>query len=344
VEEFVGHLLVEVKGRALSGEIAFRVRVKARVAPKVRSLVDALFHWERLAMGSETTMRNREHSRTAGWLRRGAAFTIVVLAVGAAYWLSSWGRELTAPNGGLVVADDNLAFGEVWERKGFVWELLLENPTPNELKILRFLSSCICQKVEPASLVVPPSSHAKVRVTLDLTHREPGQTPAAVREFAEELVPLIEGVPMQQTGWVLRGRVRATLTANPRTIDFGMRLVRGLPFPSETVELKAHTQITTLSATANPLISVNVQQSASVPGQYEIKIMPENKLPAGEFHFDILLKPTRPQGEALPELTIPVRGFVVEDVQAAPAWLLFGIKPIGQTVTALSEKTLDRPT
>jgi hypothetical protein len=269
---------------------------------------------------------------------RRRALTVVLLLVGLivsggiAYWLQKQQPMYAAPNGGLLIDANQLDFGEAWENKAFVWELTLHNPTTSEINVLKILSSCTCQKVEPESVVLPPGGTKKVRLTLDLTNAEQPQQPDSVHDFEQRLVPLIAGAPPRQQGWTLKGRVRILLAASPQTVRFGTRLVRGMPFSAEAVKIKKHPQVTGAFAESDPLLSVTIGPSPGISEEYELKIVPQAKAPPGPFRFDVLVKPTNAKGEALPPLVIPVEGVVLQDVQAQPNIVVFGMKPIANEV------------
>lgn len=301
------------------------------------------------------------------WLRRVLSVAILVSACAGAWWVGSFVRS---PAGGeaLAVDDAALTFGEVWEDPAFVWTLPLQNPNAHDLKVVRFVSSCSCLAVEPASLVVPARQRAEVKVTLNLVYRpSPIDTRDSADSRSSQLVPEgsggkvydfdaglrphpegPQGGTLQQAGWTIRGRVRPTFTPSPRALHFGESLVRGQAFAPKTVSVLVHVPVKSLTARCEPALAEAVVRPVDGDERrFELTVLPNSTLAFGPVAFRVLLQGSLRDGTELPPYPVRVEGTVVEDIQALPALVQFGACPLGKTVQetiilhSLHEKAFD---
>lgn len=258
---------------------------------------------------------------------------VAALAAGGAYWVATNPARVAAAQNVLVVEEPSLAFGEVWEVKGFVWKVPIFNRSGEDVTIQGFEASCACVDVKPRSLVIPAGQTAEVRLTVDLTKRSTeADRSTAARAFEVMLSPRWQGEGSHRTIWVLRGRVRTALDLSPQTLRLG-ELTRGQPFRSQKATVSPRTPLEDLEAGCDSsLARVQVKRLKGSEGKFELEVSPERMAPAGPLRFDVKIRPVARGGKRLPTIALPVEGFVREDIQAAPEAVAFGVVPVGQTV------------
>lgn len=272
----------------------------------------------------------------------------VVVVAGVSYYLL---RPTPALTEALVVAPANLDFGEVWENKGFVWTLPIENHTKTAIAISKFEASCECSSIEPQSCVIPAGQKMEVRLTLDLTREadEPAKVSPnrsevglksvlgedqAPRDFTLQIIAQTpEGLPPQE--WILRGRVRSAVTLAPRVVYYGESPVRGdaSTFSARTADVTALVPLRDLIAKCDPnLATLEVVRQIKDQNRFEVRITPSATLPAGAFKFDVMVYPVLSGGEELPGVSLIAKGRVREDIQVAPSELALGARLVGEKV------------
>jgi hypothetical protein len=271
-------------------------------------------------------------STRASWNGRLLAAALLAASCAAAYWLAFSGRRLAAPASPLVVDERSLWFGDAWETKGFAWTLPVANQSGQDVEVLGFVTSCDCVSVQPKSLRIAPGETAQVRLQLDLTQAD-APTKEAIRPFAVDVVPFIQGGLPPTAPWTVRGRVKKALSWEPRFVDFGEGLVRGQPFPEQTVVVTAHTPLAKLTAELDPACgTVRVRPLKDKEPRYQLTVTPAKSLPAGTLAGKVKLHAVTPAGERIPEIALTVRGTVSEDMQPTPAAVVHGPVPVGKLV------------
>jgi hypothetical protein len=142
---------------------------------------------------------------------------------GAAFWLGST-EQARFSNGGLEIDPKDLELGELWDDDHFTMTIPVRNIGKAPLEIESFSSSCSCLSIANGALFLYPHQQATIEVTLDLgralTRTNPGGGPLNVR-----LAPNIKGSSVQQTGWLIRGRIRKLLGFDPAILDLRLPCV-----------------------------------------------------------------------------------------------------------------------
>lgn len=279
-------------------------------------------------------------SRRLQWWGRGVACLVLAASCGATYWMgyvSQHGEAIQTD--GLVIADQDLSFGTVWEQDAFRHTLSLKNTSPNNVEIVKFAASCNCARVEPQSLVIPAGQTRKVQVKLDLTQEKwCGQgVEAPVREFTVHLSPLLRDRRVFQTQWTLRGRVRRVFQLPPRaTMIAPEPFVRGEPFASHCIVIPARVPLKSVVAECNPAdASVSVARLDSKEENWNVVVTPSEQLPVGPFTFEVVLRAMGKAGKQLPASRLRVKGQVEDEVRAIPRELLLGALPVGTSAEAV---------
>jgi hypothetical protein len=234
---------------------------------------------------------------------------------------------------GLAVAPAALDFGEVWEQKAFAWEVVLENRTDADVRVPSFVTTCGCVALSPRSVTVPARGTAKLAVTLDLTHRGPGEETAAVRPFTVGITPVGIGQGPRQASWVVHGTVKSRVTLNPLYVHFSEMAVQGQAPPRRKVVVTAHVPVDALEAFVNPAIAtVEVKRSKDDRSRFELTVAPLPTLPPGPFSCTGTIALQEAGCGRCPAAIFPVEGQMMPEVRPFPAKLLLGSGPIGSTV------------
>jgi hypothetical protein len=274
--------------------------------------------------------------------RRSIQLTPIASVVGlllvcvASFALGMWARDLRPAIGGLAVDPVALDFGETWETGNFPWTLPIENRTSSEIEIEGFVPSCACMNIEPPTLTLQPHRATPVRLQLNLTNNRKAQVEGSVVPFEVSIRPRIRGRQLDNDSkWLLRGKVRVALTFDPPYVQFGDRLVRGQPFETRSVRLKAHTMIAGLDATCDPkLAQVQVRRVNSADDEFELNVTPCPTLGTGAFSFDVLVQPITRDRTLLPlKKSLTVAGWISEPLRAVPGELVLGERKLGESAT-----------
>ena len=233
-------------------------------------------------------------------------------------------------NHGLVVPEEYLNIGEVWEEEqSYEWTLTLRNPTRADVDIEGFLSSCNCVSIQPDALLIRAGQSADIHMRLALGIKQ-AEKP---RVFVVKIIPQIRNEVHQQVGWEVHGRARRFLNIEPDTIDFGSSLLRGKPHPAKAAVISSMLPVEKLVAKCKPDSGrVEVIRTGAGSNSFEVRVIPKDTLPAGPFRFDVELKPIGEGVSSLIEAKLPVEGAIMEDVQILPESLYLGVIPVGQVV------------
>ncbi len=264
--------------------------------------------------------------------------TIVLSALflgGLACAYRMWMRtESITTESGLSVTSESLDFGDVWAQEAFVWSLPLYNETSSDIEITDFDVSCHCTSISPNSLIVPAYGEALVHVTMDLRPMFSEQAMQSDRPFAVLIAARTAGRSRSDFGWNLEGRIRNAVLVSPIKVDFQDRLVRGSPFSPATVELTCHPDCMGVTAECDSSIAkVNLMPRAGMT-DFQLEIIPNAELTAGEHEFDVSLTPQSADGEEIPDMRIPVICRVWHDVEVVPRQIALGAQNSGESVDA----------
>jgi hypothetical protein len=286
-----------------------------------------------------------------------ALLASLCFAVG--YWMYA-ARANNNRNLGLLVPEEALDFGEVWQDERFRWTLPIENPTGRAVEITDFITRPACPSIEPRKLLIPPGQTGHVTFTIDLSLLCRGQEKLVVRDRVLNVVPVIPDAIPGQRGWLIRGRARAAVLVDPYQVDYGDNLVDGQPFPTRTVQVRSTgfsrpagakppeggttngakaPESANASAAAEIIprydaarLAVSLRK-ADRPGAYRLDITPRAALRPGAFESDILFEVAHSGGERIPPTRLRVKGVVKEAVEAIPPKLLCGACAVGQSVS-----------
>jgi hypothetical protein len=275
--------------------------------------------------------------------------TILTLVCGVSFWLGASSSRSKDVTESLVVGQQYLDFGEVWEDPAFAWVIPIENRSAETIRIVEFVPTCSCTAVKPSQLELTPGTKSEVRLTLDLRDRrvnsgttsaarsQPASIDASIREFSVEVASRaqdIHGHSLPSMAWTIRGKVRKGLSLNPSVLNFGESLFRGSTFAPRSVIVEAHTPLRSLEAKCDPAkASVEVRRPAHGDNRYELTILPRETLPSGDLEFAIPLSAVTEDGSRLPPVELRVQGRIQDDIQSTPSTVVLGACSQGHVVS-----------
>ena len=263
------------------------------------------------------------------------------------FWMAMKSRQMLASRAGLVVDEQYLSFGEVWETEQLDLDLPITNTTKRAIDVTGFLLSCECLEIQPDSLTIPPGETRICHLKLNLLARQ-DQNIAAATDFAKggpattraykrvnvKIVPVTAGSTSWQQGWVIHGSVRQMVSFKPAQVSFTESLVKGMRYPSAAVKVAVKVPVENVIVDCDPhMAKFSLERLENSLTEYILRIAPKEELPIGLFAFPIRLRVITGKGETLQSRSLFVRGEVVEDVQAIPSRLYLGSHAIGKAVS-----------
>jgi hypothetical protein len=268
------------------------------------------------------------------WARMLLAPAVLVLLCALAYWFPLPGRGSARVPEKLVISSSCLDFGEVWENKSFVWPLVVQNPTTEDVKIREFGFSCSCTGIEPKGLTIPAGESREIRLTIDLRARKEADLTADLRSFDVTIDPQLgeKGTKSSRLAWTIRGRVRSAIRLEQRIVDLGRHSEASQPLASQEVLVTSFVPLHGITATADtPDLQVSVAPKAETPGQFRVVISPKT-FEIGAIDAKITLVPQQTEHQPLPGKTLTVVGRIVNDIEISPPSAAFGARPVGEVV------------
>jgi hypothetical protein len=282
------------------------------------------------------SLANSSPGKTWSQTRRGRLVIMVGLLglFALVFGLAMKSRRMVAEPAALVVDEQHLWFGEVWEDLAFVWTLPITNIRGQDVEIKQFHTTCTCVDIEPKRLVIPAKQKREVRLTLNLTTAPLKEAGSPVRDLEVGVSPemSVEGRGVARTTmWTIRGRIRSAIQCESSLIDFGSQSELGQPIPSQHTRITTFATLRSLKASCtSSQFDVKVQRgSPNASDSFDLVIAPNGKFPRGEFRCSIALVPELPDGQRLPPKQAEVRGRIIRDIEVSPANILFGACPIG---------------
>lgn len=293
------------------------------------------------SMNGGSSLEARE-SPTARWTRW-LPFALVVIVCATACWYGAWRNSFSGSPllefqeiGGLAVKQRDLDLGTVWENDHLHYQLPIENRTGSDIRVVDIISSCWCLDVKPRSLVISARKTNLVDITLDLTHRVPGEIGLAERNFTVEIKPVFQSGMPRERGWTLHGIVKSRITLDTLSVDFREVPVRGETPAARKVLATVHIPFDRLEATTDPRVAtVKVERHKSCVNIFELTVSWNPSLPVGQFQSLADIDVLNPAGERHHAAKLPISGRMQPEVRLLPSRLILGSKPIGGKLEAV---------
>lgn len=256
------------------------------------------------------------------WL---VAVLIVLVSCGLSILLHIRTRAVTGAGGPLEVEAQYLAIGTVWEQEDYCVRLPIRNVTRTEVHVTRLLPSCSCTSIEPESFRIAPGSTETVELHIDVTRAAGKEVNGVLRPFSFLVTPIFASESRQHRPWIFRGMVRPSLSLKPAVLDFADSLVVGSPFPTRSVDVRAHVPLKSLRAECKDIIaSAVVRKYANDASRFQVDVSVRKDAIPRVYDFKVLLHPTTEDNQILPPTPLRVMAQVVEDVQASPSAVIVG--------------------
>ncbi len=287
--------------------------------------------------------------RLKTWKGRLPVFAGMLLLFVSVFWLTMISRRMLTPLAALVVDEQYLSFGEVWEDPAFVWNLPIHNITQDAVEILSFVADCPCGKIEPPALQIPAQGTKTVRLTLDLRVPQSDLHPAKAHtddessskspnakspyRFTIKIIPVLpDGLDLRRV-WEITGQVRQAAILLPNEVHFEDTLARSGPSAKKIVGLHTRVPVQQVVATCDRMVAnLEVKRKQDDPKDFDIIVTPRMDMKAGPFKTKGRIELTLSTGEQLPPLLLPISGVLSEDIQVKPAAILAGVARVGTTV------------
>jgi len=85
----------------------------------------------------------------------------------------------------------------------------------------------------------------------------------------------------------------------------------------------------------SPAVFLELREAGEGPGRYRLEVVPRDDLPVGPFQTHATLWLRVPQGDPVIVRVLPIRGHVVNAVQAYPSPLTLGMVEVGTRVSEI---------
>lgn len=219
----------------------------------------------------------------------------------------------------------SLDFGEAWESDQFDWDFTVTNKSSEPVEVRGFRKSCACISIEPQNLLLVPGQPETVRIRLNLRSRN--SAPES-RDFGVEIEPAIfnrNGEVLKGVKpWVVHGKIRRVLWAEPPHFRFGKLSNLTLPLP-QSIQLKSAVPFASLAVTTTrPDWSASAICASNASTDWIVTVVPPTRLEIGRIDCTVDLTPELANGDSLPPHQLRVEGEVVHDVQANTSWVILG--------------------
>ncbi len=153
------------------------------------------------------------------------------------------------------------------------------------------------------------------------------------RDFRIRIAPRLRGKPAVEQGWTLHGRAKRAFVLVPRFVDFGTTLVRGEAAETRMVWVRSAVPLKDFAVrSGSPPLRVAVEAIGGEAREYKVSVTPDTSQHLGAFEETVSLGPVGAEQAVLPPVELSVRGTVLDAVQAAPAKIVCGAKPVGELI------------
>ena len=127
----------------------------------------------------------------------------------------------------------------------------------------------------------------------------------------------------------MTGKVRPFMILKPAKLNFGTSLIRGIPFPTQSVMVQCNDAVGDLKASSNQL-DLDLRRISEKT--YRIGVTPKPNLMDRILSSEVVLHFLDRRDRALPDIFIPVEGIVTDDIQAVPPNIVWGARTENETL------------
>lgn len=274
--------------------------------------------------GEESSVGNKKAQRR----RRTLTMMIIVASCAFAWFMGTTARRVGVKNARLVVPEEYLNIGDVWEDNNYKWTIPVQNNSNKDINVKKFIVSCSCvSSIEPKSAIIPMEKRVDVQIVFDLTGRSAEQIDSKERPFEVSLLALMESDGVQyRSGWAIRGKIQSRITVNPLVLYTG-NVRKGELSTMEPVTVSVHVPIKDLLLDYNRNeLKIKKTQLSSGEGmkKFLLDVNISDNLPIGAFKSPIKIRVVDSEGKTHPGTQLYVEGVSVDDIEAIPSLLVLG--------------------
>lgn len=266
--------------------------------------------------------------------------SLALLVVGACFaggFYLKTKRDISGFNAGLRVRPADLNLGDQWTSRALACTIPIHNTSNREVEVTDLRISCNCLTIAPRSFRVPPGGSIDLEVSVDLAARDPAEAQTPDRLFVALFQPefAADTLPSVAKPWLLTARVRDAITAPQRVTFEEESLIEGDAFPSRTIAVEYHTDLSGVDVRCDGGIAKAVlRQSSGNVRRVELEITPNQTLTAGRHNGTIELLPITRFGEQLPAVPVQLVIPIANEVRSLPPTVSLGLIKSGAQGTA----------
>jgi len=188
-------------------------------------------------------------------------------------------------------------------------------------------------------VLVPSRAAAEVFFKVDLAGAFPRgvqKSPQWHRPLSVEIIPEIEGDSSRQKGWRFTASVRRLFHVNPNPLDLGELPLVDHNGPAErTATMLSEFPVTDVAAQC-PAGHAKVEVASAKPGgrHWELRMALSTSISPGALSFPIEITAASANGKDRQMQELWVTAKVLEELQAHPAVINFGVVPINSEASA----------
>lgn len=221
--------------------------------------------------------------------------------------------------------------GEVWAQSGLVWELPVRNTGIRPVAVLDVhTSGCLCTSVTPRQFEVAPGAQKKLRLTLDLAAGDERRSVLPNEDLAIRIQLMIDDDNAVSPAWVLAGRIRRAFRVHPLYLHFGgfAGPVVGADGPVKHIDLEPLERVAEVFAESTESLRTSVTRRG---GRWRVFVQPMGNIPPGDFTYEVPIRVRLSSGELLPPYPVCVIGHCMDDIEAVPPSINFGLVDAGRS-------------
>jgi hypothetical protein len=204
------------------------------------------------------------------------------------------------------------------------------NNSDADLRIDRFMTSCNCTSISPASLTIPAKASRELRATLNLVPKGRESRSAQSREFSVHIAPVIPGVTETTLRWRLRGLVKRGFEVSSSDFIVTEPYIAAEPFPATWINMRClwPADDVRVSVHDRTVAKVQVSEFEVSTGRFRVQFQPNSELTTGRYKVTLHVESRMAQKTtATSEMNVSFR--VTTDVQLTPDRVLFGRVKVG---------------
>ncbi|HXG09834.1 MAG TPA: DUF1573 domain-containing protein [Gemmataceae bacterium] len=237
----------------------------------------------------------------------------------------------------LVIADNELNLGRVYETSAYEHRLRVTNSSDQPVTIIRFEKSCDCLGITPSAGVTLQPHETK---TFDIKLRLASQLSSPNHWGGEPLrvslsaVYSVQGHGQYSMHWLLNCLVVPTIRLSRSTIHLGTLSARQ-PLIEQSLDIEASDEVRWIDCESPRDWAVEIvpNQARSSPNKFRAILRSHGKLIPRPVSDTLRLTPVSRAGERLPAKELRLVGEIVRDVIAYPREIHHGRQPCGTAAT-----------